>query len=82
MESSGHSISPGRFDQYMYPAYRKTENKQYIPNVFVPTSKITSDDINFVDPKIYERCRRFFDDILQLQKPNEYEFFIKDIKKR
>ncbi len=63
-------------------AYRKTENKQYIPNVFVPTSKITSDDINFVDPKIYERCRRFFDDILQLQKPNEYEFFIKDIKKR
>ncbi len=23
MESSGHSISPGRFDQYMYPYYRK-----------------------------------------------------------
>ena len=23
MESSGHSISPGRFDQYMYPYYQK-----------------------------------------------------------
>lgn len=23
MESSGHSISPGRFDQYMYPLYKK-----------------------------------------------------------
>lgn len=23
LESSGHSISPGRFDQYMYPYYRK-----------------------------------------------------------
>ena len=23
IESSGHSISPGRFDQYMYPYYRK-----------------------------------------------------------
>ena len=23
VESSGHSISPGRFDQYMYPYYKK-----------------------------------------------------------
>ena len=23
IESSGHSISPGRFDQYMYPYYQK-----------------------------------------------------------
>ena len=23
LESSGHSISPGRFDQYMYPYYEK-----------------------------------------------------------
>lgn len=26
IESSGHSISPGRFDQYMYPYYRDDEN--------------------------------------------------------
>lgn len=62
--------------------YRKTENKQYIPNVFLPSDKIKSSDINFVDIRIYEKCRHFFDNILQLQKPNEYEFFITDIKKR
>jgi len=27
MESSGHSISPGRFDQYMYPYYEKDMQK-------------------------------------------------------
>lgn len=63
-------------------AYRKTESKQYIPNVFLPSSKVQSADIHFVDAKIYERCRHFFDDILQLQQPNEYEFFVSDIKKR
>ena len=27
MESSGHSISPGRFDQYMYPYYEKSRKE-------------------------------------------------------
>ena len=63
-------------------AYRKTDNKQYIHNVFLPIDKNIADDIYFVDKNIYNRCRHFFDNILQLQKPNEYEFFIKDIKKR
>lgn len=63
-------------------AYRKTENKQYLPNVFLPSDKIQSTEIFFVDKAIYERCRHFFDDILQLQKPNEYEYTIKDIRKR
>jgi len=62
--------------------YRRTDNRQYIPNVFIPTGKFTASGINFVDAHLYERCRHFFDDILQLQKPNEYEFIIKDIKKR
>ncbi|MBE7053537.1 MAG: glycyl radical protein [Ruminococcaceae bacterium] len=30
MESSGHSISPGRFDQYMYPYYKKDIEKGII----------------------------------------------------
>ena len=30
MESSGHSISPGRFDQYMYPYYIKDINEKKI----------------------------------------------------
>lgn len=60
----------------------RREGKTYIPNVFLPSPKIRSSDINFVDAELYERCRHFFDDILQLQKPNEYEFLIKDIKRR
>ncbi len=63
-------------------AYRRTENRSYIPNVFLPTEKMRDLDINFVDSEIYNRCRHFFDNILQLQKPNEYELFIKDIRKR
>ena len=60
----------------------RREGKTYIPNVFLPSPKIRSADINFVDDAIYQQCRHFFDDILQLQKPDEYEFLIKDIKKR
>lgn len=60
----------------------RREGKTYIPNVFLPSPKIRSADINIVDSVLYDRCRHFFDDILQLQKPNEYEFLIKDIKKR
>lgn len=61
--------------------FRK-ENWTYIPNVFLPSPNINSADIHFVDQTLYVRCRHFFDDILQLHKPNEYEFFIKDIEKR
>ena len=50
----------------------RREGKSYIPNVFLPSPKIHSAEINFVDSTLYERCCHFFDDILQLQKPNEY----------
>ncbi len=60
----------------------RREGKTYIPNVFLPSEKIKSVDINFVDQSVYKRCRTFFDEVLQLQKPNEYEFIIKDIAKR
>ena len=60
----------------------RREGKSFIPNVFLPSPKIHSADIHFVDQAIYNRCRPFFDDVLQLQKPNEYEFLIKDIEKR
>ena len=29
IESSGHSISPGRFDQYMYPYYKEDHRQRY-----------------------------------------------------
>lgn len=60
----------------------RREGKTYIPNVFLSSPNIRNPEINFVDQIIYDRCRRFFDDVLKLQKPNEYEFFIKDIEKR
>ncbi|MCD8073802.1 MAG: glycyl radical protein [Lachnospiraceae bacterium] len=34
MESSGHSISPGRFDQYMYPYYKKDMEQGKITREF------------------------------------------------
>ena len=34
MEGSGHSISPGRFDQYMYPYYKKDIDGGNITNEF------------------------------------------------
>ncbi|WP_373215477.1 glycyl radical protein [Ruminococcus sp. 5_1_39BFAA] len=34
VESSGHSISPGRFDQYMYPYYKKDREKGAITREF------------------------------------------------
>jgi len=65
---------------FMAP-YRKI-GSQFLPNVFLPSKNITSKDINIVDSEIYEKCKDFFDNILQLEKPNEYEFFINDFKKR
>ena len=55
----------------------------YLPNVFLP-SQSTNDinDIYFVDEKIYKKCPHFFTDVLRLQKPNDYEFFIRDLRKR
>lgn len=40
------------------------------------------DDIAFVDETMLQKCRHFFTEILNLQKPNEYEFFIRDFKRR
>jgi hypothetical protein len=68
-------------DVFVAP-YRKTENKQLIPNVFLFTEGIDDPDIHFVNVELYERCKDFFDNILQIQKPNEYEFFVKDIRRR
>lgn len=34
IESSGHSISPGRFDQYMYPYYKESMEKKELTQEF------------------------------------------------
>ncbi len=59
---------------------RRVENV-LINNVFIPFNEDNYDDIHFVDPYLYEKCRHFFDDILQIQKPNQYEIFLKEFKK-
>lgn len=61
--------------------YRRREGR-YIPNAFLPNKTISFDSLNTVDPKIYDKCRHFFDDILGLQKPDEYEYRITEIKKQ
>lgn len=63
--------------------YRGYENASYLPNIFLPSSNTDGmDDIAFVDEWILQRCRHFFTEILNLQKPNEYEFFMRDFKRR
>lgn len=63
--------------------YRRTDNFQYVPNVFLPILKTELKiDANFVDAELYEKHRAFFEEVLHLQKPNEFDYFIKDIKRR
>lgn len=74
--------SDGSTNDYGF-AWRGYENASYLPNVFLPSENIDDmGDIAFVDGYIYQQCKHFFTEILNLQKPNEYEFFIRDFKKR
>ena len=68
-------------DNTFVAAYRK-EGGQYIPNVFLPTKGFAHPGINFIDENIYKQSREFFDNVLHLQQPDEYEFFIQDIRLR
>lgn len=63
--------------------YRGNVNASYLPNIFLPCADMDGmDDISFVDEKMLQQCGHFFMEILNLQKPNEYEFFIQDFKRR
>lgn len=61
-------------------AYKK-DGKNYMPNVFLKPDEGTTLDVKFVDALLYRRCRKFFDEVVRIQKPNEYQFFIEHIKK-
>lgn len=86
--SKGTFVSPYRKSDgnqsYRYSFMRRSyENSTYLPNVFLPSKDVSQmDDIPFVDEMIYHRCEHFFKEILSLQKPNEYEVFIRDFEKR
>ena len=85
--SKGNFIAPYRKsdgqdeDAYFYRLADRSAT--YLPNIFLPTTNSdTMHDLNFVDPSIFERCRHFFVEILGIQRPNEYEFFVRDFKTR
>ena len=61
------------------PAYCDNSNRL---NVFLYQKNINENDFNLVDPKLYEKCKDFFDNKLVIQTPNQCEFFITRFKKR
>ena len=61
--------------------YRKSGGA-YLPNVFLPSDEVSSDDVDMVDEGIYSQCKSFFEKVLHLTKPNQYEYFVKNLKKR
>ena len=62
--------------------YIRTENNLFVPNVYLPSEKVNNPDICFVDENIYLQSRHFFEEILRLHQPDEYKFFVTDIKNR
>ncbi len=74
----------------MIAPYRKTYSStsyqtSYLPNVFLPAQKSIqpdADDVEFVHPDLYEKCRSFFENVLHLKAPDMYDHFIKSLEKR
>lgn len=67
----------GRFDA----PYRLSDDRKAMRNIFLPSKKSTWNDIEFVDETLYKRCKLFFDDLLDLREPDEYQSFVEYVKK-
>lgn len=65
----------------MVAPYRKSQSS-YLPNVFLPSKKAMQAEVEFVHPYLFEKCRAFFENVLHLKTPNEYEHFVKSLEKR
>lgn len=64
--------------------FRKNAGK-YLQNVFIPFEGYDQSNdgkLLFVEPVIYSSCGEFFEDVLHLEKPKEYDIWIKDLKQR
>lgn len=61
--------------------YRKTE-AGYLPNVYLPSGQSKIPNINYIHPYLYKKCKSFFEDVLQLKAPDEFEAFISYLKKQ
>lgn len=69
--------------QFVSP-YKKDDNtRRYEFNVFLPSKKgITIPGINVVDPSMLEKCRGFFEEVLGLEEPDDFEAFKNEISSR
>lgn len=61
--------------------YRKVD-KSYLPSVFLPSEQISDMEICTVDAEIYRSCSSFFEKVLHLTPPDEYEYFVKSLQRR
>lgn len=66
----------GKFDA----PYRLSEDRKALRNIFLPSKKSTWTDIEFVNETLYNRCKPFFDELLDLQEPDEYQSFTEYVK--
>lgn len=63
--------------------YHKGNTGALIPNVFIPIEDLSeTEDLEFVSSTFWVSHKRFFEEVLGLQKPDEFEFFLKRIQKR
>ena len=66
---------------HMVAPYRKLQSS-YLPNVFLPSENAMLDGVELVHPFLYKACRSFFEKVLHLAPPDEYEHFKKSLEKR
>ncbi len=65
--------------------YRKSDDGKYLPNIFIPLDDNYDDcnDIDFINKEIFQSsCKEFFTNTLGLEKPQEYDYWLKGLKQR
>ncbi len=68
---------------WLYVIHTNGEDEEYVPNVFLPAEDSGMEEgINYVDSYLYKHCKEFFTETLCLKKPEKYEFFIENFRRR
>ena len=63
--------------------FRRTDDGNYLPNVFIPTDSEDAadlEDIDLVNRQVYVRSQEFFRKHSNLEKPDEYSIWFKGSK--
>lgn len=61
--------------------YSRIEGK-YRPQVFLPSNQGHNKNVEFVNSYLYDRCRNFFENVLHLKRPDEYELVKENLANR